>query len=113
MELAAFCLAFAGAAMLCLAMKRHHQQAFSAGPSDLRRLGLRAAGVVLVSASLVTAAAVQGWPIGTVEWVGALGLCGIGLNVLHGFRPGWTPYAGAGAAVLAALMIVWEKIAIL
>ena len=110
MEPAVFCLAFAGAALLCLAMNRHHAQVFKTHPDRPRRLYLRGGGVGLLAAAFATAGAAQGWAVGTVEWVGAIGLAAIVLNVLHGFRPRWTPYASTAATALAIILVGLEKL---
>lgn len=106
MEFAIFYLCYAGAAWLCLAMDRHHQEVFGAKPSRVRKLALRLLGTALLAGAFVAAGAARGWRVGAVEWVGALGLSGIVLILQHGLRPRWTLPAGALSILLAAVLIV-------
>jgi len=109
MELSVFCLAYAGAALLCLAMDRHHIEVFGARPPRLRKLGLRILGCGLMAGSLAASAGASGWRVGAVEWVGALGLAGVALIFQHGFRPRWTPAVGVLCMLLAIALMATNE----
>src|SRR5690606_23110345 len=114
MSVAAFCLAYAGFAALCLGMDRHYETVFERALPRLHRTTLRAAGWAALALSLWATAAVWGWRYGRLRRKDALH-CGILRNhcsrsmstrVLTGITTSGTPhlgnYAGAIRPAIAA-----------
>lgn len=85
-------LALPGLAALCLAMDRHHRDAFGRPPGNRRRLALRSAGTGLTALSFAAAVAGWGWIHGPIAWT--VTLTGAALSVL-----GLATYAPRGIAV--------------
>ncbi|WP_026640448.1 MULTISPECIES: DUF3325 domain-containing protein [Bordetella] len=104
MSVAAFCLAYAGFAALCLGMDRHYETVFERALPRLHRTTLRAAGWAALALSLWATAAVWGWRYGVVEWIGILTIAGLLLIWLVAYRPAAALAAG-GACALAAPML--------
>jgi len=106
MSIAAFCLAYAGFAALCLGMDRHYEMVFDRALPRRHRLPLRAFGWVALALSLCASAAVWGWSYGTVEWIGILSLAGLLLIWFVTYRPRTALAAGALCAA-AAPVLAW------
>ncbi|RSZ55267.1 DUF3325 domain-containing protein [Massilia atriviolacea] len=68
----ALALAYAGMALLCLAMDRHHQQVWGREPSRRQRLGLQGGGSVLLALALLPCVAAWSATVGVVLWLGFL-----------------------------------------
>src|SRR5690606_1296471 len=77
MSVAAFCLAYAGFAALCLGMDRHYEAVFDRQLPRRHRAPLRVVGWLALALSLCASAAAWGWRYGTVEWIGILSLAGL------------------------------------
>lgn len=78
------CLSVWGWAALALAMGRHHAALMRSGR---RQVMLRAAGVLALAASLVCAVVSNGWPVGTLLWIGLMTLAAL---AVIGALAGWS-----------------------
>jgi hypothetical protein len=101
----ALALAYAGMALLCLAMDRHHQQVWGCEPSRRCRLGLRGGGSALLALALLPCVAAWSATVGTVLWLGFLSAGVLPLILLLPYAPRATAWsapllAGAGLAGL-------------
>lgn len=85
--LLALLLCYAGFTALCLATDRHHGELLRSKPTPARRLGLRAAGWLLLTLSVWPAVAATGWGRGLVEWCAVLMLSALLLVLLLPYRP--------------------------
>jgi hypothetical protein len=85
--LLALLMCYAGFTALCLSTDRHHGELLRSKPSPLRRLGLRAAGWLLLTLSPWPAVAATGWGQGLVEWCAVLMLSALLLVLLLPYRP--------------------------
>jgi hypothetical protein len=99
---AAWLLAYAGFAGLCLAMDRHHAQVWGRDASPRARWGLRGAGWLLLTLALWPCVAAWGATVGVVVWLGFLTA---GALLLVGLLP-YAPRAAVGLALLAALAVL-------
>ncbi|HYG41645.1 MAG TPA: DUF3325 domain-containing protein [Bordetella sp.] len=106
MSIAAFCLAYAGFAALCLGMERHYEAVFDRELPRRHRTPLRAFGWTALALSLWASAAVWGWRYGTVEWIGILTLAGLLLVWFVSYRPG-AALATGGLCAAAAPVLAW------
>nr|WP_242697444.1 DUF3325 domain-containing protein [Bordetella petrii] len=106
MSTAAFCLAYAGFAALCLGMDRHYEAVFERALPRRHRAPLRAFGWAALALSLWACAAVWGWRYGTVEWIGILTLAGLLLIWFVSYRPG-PALAIGGLCAAAAPVLAW------
>jgi hypothetical protein len=106
MSVAAFCLAYAGFAALCLGMDRHYETVFGRALPRRHRAPLRAFGGAALVLSLWASAAVWGWRYGMVEWIGILTLAGLLLIWLVSFRAG-PALAVGGVCAVAAPVLAW------
>ena len=100
-------LAYAGLTGLCLAMERHHEQVFQTRriPPWRGRL-LRAAGWLLLAASLVAAVSDTGWALGIVLWAGSLTAAALLLTVLLPYSPRAAATAALSPLPVALLTLV-------
>jgi hypothetical protein len=101
MTFAAFCLAYAGFAALCLAMDRHYEDLFDRSITRRHRVPLRWFGTLALTLSLWAAAQAYGWSYGVIEWIGMLALAGLALIWILTYRPRVALGLGAGCAVAA------------
>ena len=85
--LLALLMCYAGFTALCLATDRHHGELLRSKPSSRRRLGLRAAGWLLLTVSIWPAVTASGWSQGLVEWFAVLMLSALLLVLLLPYRP--------------------------
>ena len=78
-ELGAFVLAAAGLGLLCLAMDRHHRQAFGVSVPKRRAAVFRLAGTIALGGSFWLS--VDGWgaAVGGVAWFGVLTAAGLSI----------------------------------
>ncbi|WP_459617887.1 DUF3325 domain-containing protein [Bordetella sp. 2513F-2] len=106
MSLAAFCLAYAGFAALCLGMDRHYEQLFEQAMPRRHRWWLRVSGWLALALSLAACAAAWGWSYGAIEWIGILSLAGLLLIWCLTYWPRVALAAG-GACALAAPVLAW------
>ncbi|NHZ94764.1 DUF3325 domain-containing protein [Massilia sp. CCM 8734] len=107
-SLLALGLAYAGMGLLCLAMDRHHVQAWRREPSVRLRLGLRGAGAILLALALLPCVATWGGTVGTVLWLGFLSAGALPLVFLLPYAPRATACSAmlAAPAALAALAVL-------
>jgi hypothetical protein len=87
MTFAAFLYAYAGLALLGLAMNRHYQQVWGRIPVAPISLALRLCGWSLLAGSLLTCILKISWSIGFASWVGALSAAAAVLIFLLPYRP--------------------------
>ncbi|MDM9558016.1 DUF3325 domain-containing protein [Bordetella petrii] len=106
MSVAAFCLAYAGFAALCLGMDRHYEAVFDRQLPRRHRAPLQVVGWLALALSLCASAAVWGWRYGTVEWIGILSLAGLLLIWFVSYRPG-AALATGGLCAIAAPVLAW------
>lgn len=106
-SIAAFCLAYAGFAALCLGMDRHYEAVFQRSLPRRHRAPLRVFGWVALALSLWACAAVWGWRYGVVEWIGILTLAGLLLIWLVAYRPVAAMAAGVLCAAATPLVAWW------
>lgn len=106
MGIAAFCLAYAGFAALCLGMDRHYEAVFDRELPRRHRTPLRVFGWVALALSLFASANVWGWSYGTVEWIGILSLAGLTLIWFVSYRP-VPALAAGGLCAVAAPVFAW------
>ena len=72
---------------LCLGTDRHHGELLRSKPSPRRRLGLRAAGWLLLTVAIWPAVSAAGWGLGLVHWCAVLMLSALLLVLLLPYRP--------------------------
>lgn len=104
MSIAAFCLAYAGFAALCLAMDRHYEDVFDRAIPAHHRTSLRLLGWTALALSLWASTAVWGWSYGTVEWIGILSFAGLILIWFVSYRPVAALSAGAVCAAASPVL---------
>lgn len=97
----ALALAYSGMAGLCLAMDRHHAQAWGGAAMPAARRGLRGVGWALLALALLPCLATWGASVGIVAWLGSLSAGALLLVGLLPYAPRATPALGALAALLA------------
>ena len=85
--LLALLMCYAGFTALCLSTDRHHGELLHSKPSPQRRVGLRAAGWLLLALSIWPAVALGGWSRGLVEWCAVLMISALLLVLLLPYRP--------------------------
>ncbi|TFY89933.1 DUF3325 domain-containing protein [Pseudomonas nabeulensis] len=85
--LLALLMCYVGFTALCLSTDRHHGELLHSKPSPHRRRMLRAAGWLLLIASIWPAVTVAGWSQGLVEWCAVLMLSALLLVLLLPYRP--------------------------
>ena len=107
MNVLALCLAYSGLVLLCLAMSKHQRQLIGREIAGLRRIGIRAAGVVLLLVSFASAVAAYGWQAGPVTWFGLLAVGGLLLAMLlpHAPRAGLKLAWISPPAIVVALLL--------
>ena len=87
-SLAAWALAWAGMAALAFAMERHYEQLTgNMTQPRLHRYGLRAAGALLLAASLFMCLVGWGTSVGVVAWLGWLSLGALSSALLVSLWP--------------------------
>jgi len=106
MNAAAFCLAYAGFAALCLGMDRHYEDVFDRSLPRRHKLLLRTLGWLGLTLSLMASAHAWGWSYGTIEWVGILSFAGLLLIWALTYVPRVALAAG-GACAVAAPVFAW------
>jgi len=107
MNIAAFCLAYAGFAALCAGMDRHCEELFDRALPRRWRASLRTAGVAALACSLYASIQAWGWSYGAVEWVGILILAGLVLIWVLAYWPVAAAVAG-GVCALAGMACVLQ-----
>lgn len=68
----ALALSITGLGMLALSMHRHHRDVFGVAPTRRRMIALRVPGWTLLAAAGAACVVEDGWPNGSVLWVGIL-----------------------------------------
>jgi hypothetical protein len=101
----ALALAYAGMALLCLAMDRHHQQVWGREPSPGQRLGLRGAGALLLALALVPCVAAWSASVGGVLWLGFLSAAVLPLVFMLPYAPRATAWSALLLAPLSLLAL--------
>lgn len=94
-------LTYAGMALLCLAMDRHHQQVWGSEPSRGQRLGLRSGGALLLALALLPCVAAWSATVGVVLWLGFLSAGALPLVFLLPYAPRATAWSALLLAPLA------------
>ncbi|WP_354684603.1 DUF3325 domain-containing protein [Cupriavidus necator] len=107
--LAAFALSSAGFAALALSLERHHADLHGRGsvPSLQTVTRLRAGGALALALAWSVHIGADGWPLGTVAWLGTLTASAFAVALALSYGPRAVPrllpgVAGIGVAVLAA-----------
>lgn len=93
-----------GFALLCLAMDRHHEDAFGWAPSRRRQQGLRALAVLAGLASTWTLWGRADWGLAWAGWSAQLSLGALPVVALATWRARWLPAASLCAAATAFLL---------
>lgn len=101
-----FSLAYAGFTALALAMHRHHRQIWQRGPTALRRIGFRAAGIVCLALALAACVVEDGWFTGVVQWFAMLTASAIAFDFLLSYAPRAAAAASFLALPIAAAALV-------
>lgn len=93
-----------GFALLCLAMDRHHEDAFGRAPSRRRQQGLRALAVLVGLASTWSLWGRADWGLAWAAWSAQLSLGALSVVALATWRARWLPAASLCAAATAFLL---------
>lgn len=93
-----------GFALLCLAMDRHHEDAFGRAPSRRRQQGLRALAVLAGLASTWSLWEPADWGLAWAGWSAQLSLGALPVVALATWRARWLPAASLCAAATAFLL---------
>ncbi|WP_420992360.1 DUF3325 domain-containing protein [Cupriavidus sp. 30B13] len=100
--LTALALAFSGFAALSQTLDRHYAERHGRGsaPGAAERMRLHALGWSALALALLACVAQQGWPVGTVSWIGMLTLGALPLVLLLSYAPALALRAARWSGVL-------------
>ncbi|MDP1617956.1 DUF3325 family protein [Phenylobacterium sp.] len=102
---AAFLLAYAGFAALCVSMTKHQVETVGRR-LDVREQSLaKAGGAAGLAAAFACAVVAEGWRFGSVLWSGVIMLAALALALLLAYRPRTAARAAAVSAYFAPLLI--------
>ncbi|NHZ91832.1 DUF3325 family protein [Massilia sp. CCM 8733] len=104
---AALGLAYGGMTLLCLAMDRHHQQAWGREPSRRQRVGLRGGGALLLALALPPCVAAWSATVGIVLWLGFLSAGALPLVFLLPYAPRATAWSALLLVPAALAGLMW------
>lgn len=104
-HLAMLLFAYAGFVGVCVSMAKHQPELLGAKLSPARQRQARWGGSAALAAAYACAVAAGGWKFGSVEWVGAISLAALTLTLAAPYRPRQAAQAGAGAALVAAMLV--------
>lgn len=110
MTTASFLLAWAGMALLALAMRRNTPQFGLSRHWRERCHVLRRAGALLLGGSLLARIGGPDWRVGIVEWIGQLALCAATVTVLATYRPRMVRMLVAPAVTAAVLALLSQQV---
>ncbi|MBY4899213.1 DUF3325 domain-containing protein [Cupriavidus sp. AU9028] len=105
--IAGFALAFSGFTALALTIDRHYADIHGRGREPSPRLArrLHVLGWSALLLCWLTQADAQGWPVGTVYWIGVMTAAALAVVAVLGWMPlRATPLAKASAAVGVLLL---------
>ncbi len=104
---AALGLAYAGMALLCLAMDRHHQQVWGREPSRRQRAAMQGGGALLLTLALLPCVAAWSATVGVVLWLGFLSAGVLPLVFLLPYAPRATAWSALLLAPAALGGLMW------
>jgi hypothetical protein len=108
---AAFLLAYAGFAALCLSMTKHQIETVGRRLASREQSLARVCGAAGLGAAFACAVVAEGWGFGSVLWSGLIMLAALALTLLLAYRPrAATRFAAAGAYFAPLLIAAWALV---
>lgn len=105
---AAFLLAYAGFAALCVSMTKHQIESMGRRLAAREQSLARACGAAGLGAAFACAVVAEGWRFGSVLWCGLIMLVALALTLWLAYRPrAAARFAAVSAYVAPLLVAVW------